>query len=736
MAGPAGSRSRDNDARDQLMDALVRPSSVLVLGASARKPASANQALANLQHAGYAGEIHVVHREAAEVEGFTTIPAISRAPHGIDVALVSLPASAVVPALLELEEQGCRSALVPSVGLDDRDRAAIRGIAARGRMVVHGPNTFGIVNNTDGVPLVFWDGWLTNEGVGNVALIAQSGGATVGVVKSMQRRAFSKILPTGSEWDLSTADYLRWLARDPATDAVGVVMESVVDVPGFVDAVHHLRASQTRLVVLNVGRSTAGAVLAQAHTSGLVGRADAYRAFFADLDVPVVDDYDELASALDCLAAPDMPTADGSAVAVITESGGIAALVADLVGTMGGRLATFGPETREALTALLPGSHPLNPYDSGGSLAWTGETFAESITTIAGDPAVSSLMAVVDAQGGLTEAEFAHERENAEAIAAAASRIAGKPVIVVSSSSIDLDPRWRTVLGERTPLVRGIRNGLVALRALSQNQAAIADTGTRTNAPMGAARDILTGSGPLVPGPLSVSLGRQLLEEYGVPLVRSEIVSSAEEGGLAAMAMGFPVVIKVVSPDIPHRSDIGAVMGDIHTPDAARDAVATIIDRVRTAAPHARIEGFEVQQQLAAPFEVMIGSVLDPVFGPVVTVGLGGVLVEVLGDVALALAPIDQARAQALIDQTRLGALTAGYRNLVPVDCRERLASCISAFSHLVADASPTLVEAELNPVLIDGATGRVAAVDWLFVSAPESVPAPTSSPDPRRDPS
>lgn len=738
MPKSAGLRERDPDERRRRMDALMRPTSVLVLGASARKPASANQALANLRKAGYEGSIHVVHRNAPAIDGHPTIPAIDQAPHGLDAALVSLPADAVVPALLQLEELGCLSALVPSVGLSDTDRATIRAISARGRMVVHGPNTIGIVNNTDGIPLMFWSDWLTQEAAGNVALIAQSGGATVGVVKSMQRRALSKIIATGSEWDLTTSDYLRWLADDPATEAVGVVLESVVDVPGFIEAVHRLRATHTRVAVLNVGRTSAGAALATAHTAGLVGRADAYRAFFADLDVPVVDDYDELASALDCLATPHMPAAAGDAIAVITESGGIAALVADVAGTTRSRFAAFSPETVAALADVLPGSHPLNPYDSGGSVAWNGERFAAAIAAIARDPAVHALMTVVDAQGGLTEEEFAHERDNVEAIALAAAQIEGKPFVVASSSSIDLDGRWRAMLGERTPLVRGIRNGLVALRALARNQAPVTLAGPVAATPTGPAQRILSDGGGTRPGPLPVPVGRELLEAYGIPLVRSVLVSSPEEVVREVTDVGYPAVVKVVSPDVPHRSDIGAVISDIGSPDAAREAADSIIERVHRAVPSARIEGFEVQEQLTSPFEVMIGAVTDPVFGPVVTVGLGGVLVEVLDDVALALAPIDEERAGSLIAQTRLGPLTDGYRSLVPRGSRDALSACVSAFSRLVADASPTLIEADLNPVLVDSRTGRVAAVDWLFVTAAasESLSVPTPSSNPRRDPS
>jgi len=723
------------DERGRLIDALMRPSSVLILGASARKFASANQALANLTKAGYNGSIHVVHRDAVTIDGYPTIPAVDQAPNDLDVALVSLPAAAVTAALEQLEERGCKSAVVPSVGLSEKDRAAIRAMTARGRMVVHGPNTIGLVNNADGIPLVFWSDWLTQEARGNVSLVAQSGGATVGVIKSMQRRAISKIIGTGSEWGLTTSDYLKWLAEDPTTSAVGVVLESVVDVGGFIDAVHRLRDTSTRLAVLNVGRTSAGAALATAHTSGLVGRADAYRAFFDELDVPVVDDYDELASVLDCLGTPEMPAAEGKSIAVVTESGGIAALVADLAGDTGSHFATFSPETKTVLAEVLPGSDPLNPFDSGSSVAWTGENFAAAITAIGRDPAVHGLLAVVDAQSGLTENEFAHERENVEAIALAASQVVGKPFIVASSSSVDVDDRWRSALGVRTPLVRGIRNGLVALDALARNRAPVTLTGQVGAEPAGPAQRIVADPETMMPGSLPVGVGRELLEAYGIPLVRSMQVSTPEDAAQAASDLGFPVVIKAVSPDVPHRSDIGGVISGITTPQAAQEAATRIRERVYQAFPSARMDGFEVQEQLTSPFEVMIGSVVDPVFGPVVTVGLGGVLVEVLGDLSLALAPVSEERARFLIDGTRLGSLMNGYRNLVPTHSGDALGACVSAFSRLVSDASPAIVEAELNPVLIDSRTGQVAAVDWLFVAtSPKAIPDPTVKSETRKD--
>lgn len=722
-----GVRARGIGERQALLTRLLRPRSLVVLGASARRDASGNQALGNLAAAGFAGEVHVVHPDGGTIDGYRAVASLSDTPRDLDAALVSLPAHAVASALLELEERGCSAALVPTVGMTQADRDVIDGIAHRGRMVVAGPNTLGIMNVSDAVPLVFWRGWLTTESRGRVALVAQSGGAAVGVVKSTVDRAFSLIVASGSEWDLTTADYLTWLAGDARTRGVGVVVESIADAAEFREAVERLRGSGTAVVALNVGRTGRGADIAVAHTAGLIGSAQAYRAFFRELAVPVVDDYDEMAAALDCLSRYGAAPRRRGRVAVVTESGGIAALAADLAEATGCPLAPLASETEAELSRLLPGSHASNPYDSGGSLEWSAERFAGAIRAVASDSGTSAVVIVVDGQRGLTEAEMGHEADNAAAVAAASVE-PGAPLIVASSTSTDIHPAWRDAIGPGTPIVRGLRNGLVAARAVVQSGHSIRPApGRSATAAQTEVLDLARAhvaahrSDDVLPS----VLGRRLLEAYDVPIVRSMLAESVDGVAVCAEQIGSPVVVKLASRDVPHRTEVGAVVAGLATPQEARAAAGEIARRVQRLLPQARIDGFEVQEHVASPFEVILGSVVDPVVGPVVTVGLGGVLVDVLGPAGCGLAPLDPQEAMEVFADTGVGRLLAGHRGLVPPQTAGAMAACMSSLSALAYDAKAIIGQIDLNPALVDADTGRITVVDWLFV--PRGQPDPTS---------
>lgn len=701
----------------QLLDAMIRPSSIAVLGASAKKFASANQAVANLRAHSYPGRLYVIHREASSVEGLTTLASVDQLPADLDLALVSLPARGVVAALRQLEEIGCRSAVVPSAGLTAEDKSALQDIARRQKMAILGPNTLGLLNLTDGIPLVFWAGWFTEEQPGPIGLIAQSGGASTAVVKSVERARFSKIIASGNEWAVGTSDYLRWLAHDPTTEAVGLILESVTDVPGFVAAVEEMRAQRKPIVALHVGRSSAGAAATTAHTAALIGRPQAYRAFFSDLDLPVVDDYDEMASVLDAFAIRSLPRARGRSIAVVTESGGISALAADTAQTKGIQLSELQEATKAALVEILPGSHPLNPFDSGGSVAWSSETFAGAIRTLARDPNVDSVMVILDAQATLTPAELELEEDDFQGVAAAAADIRDKPLVVVSSTSLTATHQhWRDTLGETTPMFRGIANGLVVLHSLGMNRAAIPN---RSSVGPALDRRMLGELQQRVAeteGPLPADLTGQLLDLYGFDRAASSIVGTPEEAARFADQHGFPVVLKTASPQIAHRSNVGGVVVGIRDHDSLRAAMGAISERVATVRPDAAAAGFEIQEHVQAPLEAMVGFVTDPVFGPVVTVGLGGVLVEILGDSAFALAPVEEEKAMELIAGTRLGTIARGYRNLIkPTDLRP-LARVLMKLSLLASDFQGVLAEGDLNPVLIQEGSGRARLVDALLV--------------------
>ena len=692
---------------------MLQPRSVAVLGASAKRTASGNEAIANLRRR-FRGELIAVHREARQIDGVDAVARIEDLPHGLDVALVSLPATAVLAALEALAGQGCRSAIVPAAGLSAHEA---RGFAELGRtsgMAIHGPNSMGILNFTDGIPLWFYDQMLADEPAGGTALVSQSGSACLFIVRAAPEVRFSKVISSGNELGISMAEYLNWLARDPATERVGVVIESLRDVEAFIASVGKLRAAGKPIVALKVGRSRDGVAATIAHTGALIGAAAAYENLFDELDIPTVEDYDEMAAALECLATEQSAAAPGPRVAVVTISGGQAAMSADLADGKGVPLAQFSEATATRLLELAPGSIAVNPFDIGASLTAEPSAYASCLETLAADPGVDTVIVVLDAAHTLNGAETAYEREYFRAAGEVAERRLGKPIIIASSSSLAIHPACRAWTGA-APVLRGISAALVATRAIAHNQAPIVETHLAPERPdeYEELRAQLLAS----PGPLPHEMLRRLLGAYDVPVVRSLLAADPVAAVAAAEELGYPVVVKVASPDIAHRSEVGGVVVGLHDADAVRAAVEHIALSVARQAPSANIDGYEVQPCIASSLEATIGFIADPVFGATVMVGSGGTLVELIADTAVAAAPLTRPAAQRALERTRLARVAAGYRRLIPTTSLDGLADTLVAVSRLAADFADVLGEADLNPILVEHGTGHVSVVDALLIS-------------------
>lgn len=702
-------------------EALLRPRSVAVLGASANRPGSGNFALANLLAARTAPDVHVVHPSADRVDGVPAVRSAADLPRGLDAALVSLPATAVLPVLSALEERGCAAAVVPSAAFSPADKADLARFARTSPMAVHGPNCMGLINVTDGCSLWFYDDTLTDQRRGPVALVSQSGSALF-VTRATETAGFSRIVSTGDEIGLTAAEYLRWLAADPATGAVGLVLESVRDVPSFVDAVRELRRAGKPLVALKVGRTELGAAASRAHTGALTGKDAAYTALFERLDVPLVADYDELAAVLDCWSATDLPAPAGVRVAVATDSGGEAGLAADLAARLGVVLPAFGERTRTELADALPGAVVNNPLDAGASPGAGDDVYERTYRALAGDPDVDALLVVVEAHHGLSRGETDYSVELCRALRDLAASGPGKPVVAVSSSSIATTPQLREWLGDGVPLLRGISNGFAALRALAGNRRPVPEEPRRPArlpgpAEVAALRRRLVAAA----GTADADLARSVLAAYGLPFVESVVVGDAA-AAVAWAAGRYPVVVKVSSPDVAHRSEVGGVVTGVGSDAAVVAAVESIRRSVSAAVPAASVAGYEVQRQLPAGVEAVLGFAADPVFGATVTVGTGGTLVELQADVATSLAPVTADQARDLVARTRLGRLLGGYRNLVPATDLGPLATAVESLSWLAADLADVVREADLNPVVVEPGTGAPQAVDVLLVTAPEGV--------------
>lgn len=687
--------------RQSRIGALLRPRRVAVVGASSRRATLGNQVIRNFNRWPLAGDLYVVHPTAAAIEGRPAVAAIADLPRGLDAAVVCLPAPGVAGALLELEQIGCRSAVAVAAGFAAAEARRLRELIPRLSLAVCGPNNMGVINATDAIAL-YTARFREPFPPGSVALLAQSGSAAIALVNT-PGLAFSKVITSGNEWGLGAPDYLRWLAEDPATTAAGIVMESIRDGPAFAASARAFAQAGKRLVVLKVGRSEAGSAAAAAHTGALVGADAAYAAFFRREGIPVVGDYDELIATLQCFATPGMPAARGRRLAIVAISGGEGALAADVAAEIGVPLAGFAAETRSALAAALPGGRPENPLDLHASVGVGAEAQTGALRAVLADPGVDVLLVIQDSQHTLP-IHPAHDYVQYLTLLRDAAGGAGKPVVVASTTSTEIHPQLETVLsGSPIPIVRGIREAVAACANLAVHRAP-------RGAPPKPHSGLLLAS---FTGPLPHAETARLLTAYGIPLVERAVVQDAAAALTAAHRIGYPLVVKVVSRQIPHRSDVGGVVLGVAGDEELIKALPDIAQRVGRV-----IEGYELQPMLTDVVEALVGFAAGPPFGGTVTVGPGGVLVELLGGHATELAPVTRDQAIRMISRTPLGVLLGGYRRLVPPTPVEPLADVICALSQLGADLAAEIAAVDLNPVLIRHGSGEAVVVDALMIAS------------------
>ncbi|MBL6650256.1 MAG: acetate--CoA ligase family protein [Reyranella sp.] len=696
------------------MDALIRPRTIAVIGASPRRQTLGNVALDNLANYGFAGTVIPVHGEAAEIAGRPAVPSIEALPDGVDVALASVPAAGVADAVRRLDRRGVRTAIVNTAGFSPEQEAELRQLVSGSRILMHGPNCMGLINLSDATP-IYTGGITSRVRKGPVALIAQSGSAAISVINS-STAGFSKVVTIGSEFRVTGSDYLQWLAGDPDTSAIGLILESIQDADRFADAVDRVHAAGKSLVMLKVGRSATGARATLAHTGALIRNDDAFAGFVARYGIPVVGDYEELIATLEALAVCTKRPRRG-ALALMGISGGETALACDICDQVDLPLAIFSEATAAGVRAALPGLPGQNPVDIGQSVGRQQGAALAGMTAVMTAEEVGVGVVLQDMQASLPATSHRNYTGHLTTIAEL-SRATDKPIVVVSPTAEIMSERLLACLeGTGVPALRGLRPGLAAVKCMVDWSARRLDARRLADRRITPERASLQREIAALRGSLPRPLVGRLLDSYGIPVVKSAVARSADEAVIAARKIGYPLVVKVMSADVPHRSDVGAVQLGIENEAGLRAAVALIERNVREKVPGAVIDGYELQEELVDCLQAMVGYQAAPPYGALTIVGSGGVLVELEADKALSLSPVTTAEAGAMLASTRLGKTLGGYRNLIPVTNTAPLAGLIASLSALAADFCDLVPECDLNPVLIRKGSGDVRIVDALFVA-------------------
>jgi acyl-CoA synthetase (NDP forming) len=683
---------------------LFAPRGVAVLGASRNPGKLGHRLVQNLLASGFAGDVFPVNPSGGSIVGKDAVTSAEDLPRGLDLALVSLPAPAVLPAVRVLGARGCRVCVILASGFGETGGAGrgvqeeIGAIARATGMRIVGPNCMGVVNVPGRLNAsYFWDvPWQP----GVISFVSQSGAYGGLFFREVRERSLgvAKFLSIGNQSDLGFTECLAWLADDPDTRVVGLFVEGIRDGRAFVAAARRLARGKP-VVALKGGRAEAGRRAAGSHTGSLAGAWETYRAAFAAAGVVVVEGTEELFDAMVTLEAHGSRPPRDAAVAVLTISGGPSVVAADAAEAAGLQVPALSDERRRSLRTHLPDfGADANPVDMTPQMEPAG--FGPSVRLVLEAPEVSGVVAI---DIGLDRPEYA------EALGAAQAET-GKPVVACTVDTPDMDRRLRTA---GIPLVPGPERAVRAYGALVRRAELCRRVET---AP--ARRPV-----PVLSTGLAARLGtrgslghadaRALLEAYGVSFPRERLVATVEEALSAAGEIGYPLVVKTARPEVLHRTEAGGVILGVTDGAALTRAVRVLEARL---GPGLLLMQEEVPQGL----ELLVGGRRDVTFGPTVLVGLGGVLAELLRDVSIGLAPLAPGAARALLAEGRRATLLRGFRGGAPVD-ESRLADVIVGVGDLLAD-HPPIVELDLNPLIASG--GRLVAVDALVVVNPESTEA------------
>ncbi|ODT37594.1 MAG: acyl-CoA synthetase [Lautropia sp. SCN 70-15] len=706
---------------------LVDPRSVVVVGASERPASIGERVLTNLlDHSDFRGNLYLVNATRTEIRGHKCYERVAALPETPDLAVVAVPAGAVLGVIEECASRGVRFAIILSSGFGEageeghRMQEAMKRIAERSGMRIYGPNCPGLCNVNKRLGFTFSPAFKDDLNSGPVGLVTQGGGLGRSIMQAM-RRGFGVGLwaSTGNEVDLQVSDFIRYMADAEDIRVIVALLEGIKDGPRFLDAIRHAARKGKPIVALKVGKSEYGMKAAQSHTASITGSAEVNSTVFRQFGVIEVDDLDELVDTAWLLVRkiPDPASQVDlqNEIGIYCSSGGTTALTADMVGAQGVRLADFAPETLAVLREHLPSyAATANPIDTTTAVLADPTIVEKTMAAVCRDPGVSMvLLPMALDYGSVTE------------------RTARDVVRVQAESPVPIVPIWMSdSLGGGFSVFS--QAGMMPMRSAGKAVKAIHRWGEYARWKRDFEPDRLPlrlrtpaiGSGAQMErasqsaSPISEPQAKAWLAAAGVPVPRCEVARDVDEALDIASRIGYPVVAKVVSPDIQHKSDVGGVSVGIRDDESLRNAWRSIHASVSKAMPEAEIEGLLIEGMAKeGGVEVLVGVSRDPVFGHVLTFGLGGIYVELFKDVARRLLPLTPNDALAMIREIRSFPVLDGARGRPSRDL-EALQGLLLKMSDFVSENADRIEEIDLNPVWVGEQGQGVIALDALIAGS------------------
>ena len=686
------------------LDALFHPKSVAVIGASNRVFSVGGTLWRNVRTGGFAGEIFPVNPKYKELDGQRCYARVDQLPEAPELAVICTPPATVVELMRQLAERGTQAVVVITAGLSAEQKQAMLDIARPRLMRILGPNCVGLLAPHAGLNASFAH---IPARPGQLAFISQSGALVTAMLDWAASRdiGFSHFVSLGEHADVDFGDMLDYLANDPQTRAILLYIESIEDARKFMSAARSA-ARNKPVIAVKAGRSEQGSRAAASHTGALAGSDEVYDAAIARAGMLRVDSLEQLFLAAEILTRFRAPI--GDRVTILTNGGGAGVMAADACAAEGVPLATLGElVVRELDTVLPPNWSHDNPVDIIGDAP--AQRYVDSLEVLARHPLQTGTLLFIQAPTAIVpSADIARAMvpvvvpAGAPPLPLIASWIGGPAVaearqIFVNAGIACYDMPEQAV-------------GAVAmLQRYAQNQAELteappASAGMNAPAPdVARARAIVAQVLASGRDMLTEPEAKAVCEAYHIPVVATRTVpADPDAAAQEAARIGFPVVLKILSEDISHKSDVGGVALNLQDAADVRHAAARMLERVRKVHPKARLEGFTVQQMVKLPKaqELIIGASIDRVFGPVILFGQGGVAVEVTKDSAMALPPLNAPLARALIGRTRVARLLKGYRDVPPAKL-DAVVQTLEAVSQLLADI-PELAELDINPLLVN----------------------------------
>jgi acetyltransferase len=686
------------------LELLFQPRSVAVIGASDRPQSVGATVFRNLVGGNFRGPILPVNLRRDVVAGMKAYRDVAGLPQVPDLAVICTPPQTVPGLIADLGAAGTKAAIVLTAGLAAIPEGGGRSLqqvmldAAKPHLLrILGPNCVGLLVPGCGLNASFAH---TSAHAGHIAFVSQSGALATALLDWAKSRSigFSHFISMGDSADVDFGDVLDYLASDQGTRSILMYVESIKSSRKFMSAARAAARNKPVLLV-KAGRAPEGAKAAASHTGALMGSDDVFDAAIRRagmLRVPTLMDLFVVAETL-ARARP----LSGDRLAIMTNGGGAGVLAADALSLGGGKLAELSPKGMTRLNAVLPStwSH-ANPVDMIGDAP--AARYTETLRVLLDDPGADSVLFMHAPSAIVPSREIA-------AACAPMIQQAKRQVLSCWLGGEGVDEARQIFAAANIPTYDTPEQSVGAFLQIvdyNRNQASLVQVPSSTPAeftPDSAAARRLTEA--------ALDDGRELLTEpeakallaaYGVSVVETRVVPNAEEATAAAAAIGFPVVLKILSGDISHKSDVGGVALGLDAPEAVRAAGEEMLKRVHALRPDAAIAGFTVQAMIRRPraHELIVGAASDPVFGPVILFGQGGTAVEAIADRAVALPPLNMALARDLISRTRVARLLAGYRDRLPVD-HEALQMVLLQISQLICDL-PEIVELDINPLLAD----------------------------------